>query len=396
MNALVVESQRPMRSIIRKMLLQMRCFDEVLEADSGNDAWSKLSTSGIELILSDIDLTGSMNGLELLKRCRNDSDLRSVMFVVVSASAHEAIIASALGEWGAQDFIVKPFSHEVLSRRIRLLLKSAESPHETLFREAAKLKFLGMTDDALKVIEHWEAENTLPRAKWLNLKGECLMEAGQEDLAAVQFENAMAASSVFIAAYRNYADANEKLGKVDEAIKTLKQVESLSPTNADRTLELGRLLLMSGEAAEGKLYLQNLIKRSVGAEKDAAFENVGQLYLDTGEFEEAEAIFAAKLIANPANIEISNQLAIAFRQQRKYDKAEQCYMDTLKSHVDHTGVLHNLGILYLTMKAYDKAENILRRALRIAPDFEDAKELLRTVREERKKKPSESPRRARI
>lgn len=373
--------------MIRKMLMQMRFFQDVVEADGGHDAWSKLSDPGTHgafgFILSDVDLTG-MSGIDLLKQCRKDPRLRFLPFIMVSASSQGATVASALGEWGANDFIVKPFSYELLNQRIGALLKSWGSPQESLFRQAQELQQLGQVENALKLIEHWEVENRNMRAKWLNLKGECLLQSGQTDNASTQFENAMASSAIFISAYKNFAAVNEKLGRKDKAIKALKHVEAISPTSEERTLLLARLLLQTGQTTEGKLRLQDLVKRTSGPEKESTLDNVGKLYLESGLFEEAEPIFAHKLLSNPTDLELSNRLAIALRQQKKFDKAEQCYLEALARHPDHPGIYHNLGILYMLMRAYDKAEDALRKAIAIDPGFKDAQGLLKAACEKRR------------
>ncbi len=383
MRVLLIEDQKQMRPIIRRMLQQMRFFTEIDEADGIETGWSKIpgakDTAGLGLILCDVSLPA--DGIAFLKRCRSHSDYHFLPIILISSSSQGSLVTSALGEWGANDFIVKPFSYELLSQRITSILKRASSPEEHLYRQAEKLKMRGSIDDALKLIDRWEMENRLSRAKWHNLKGECLMDKGEGSMAAAQFEKAFTTSNIFIAAYKNYASTHERLGNLDKAIKALKQVETLSPTNKERTLTLGRLLLQSGQEEEGRAYLDALVKRSTGEEKEAVLKDIADIYLEGGLFKEAEDMFVVTLKVNPSDVETCNRLAIALRQQAKYGEAEQVYLQALKFHPSHAGLYHNLGVLCLIRKQMDKAVRCFKKALSIDPDLVEARTMLENVQE---------------
>jgi two-component system chemotaxis response regulator CheY len=383
MRALVVEDQRQMRTIVRKMLQQMKYFQSVEEADDGEKAWIKISESQEEgrfdLVLSDVNMP-ELDGLGLLRRCREHPEYRFIPFIMISASSHGATVVSTLGEWGAYDFIVKPFSYEALHQRVSSLIKRIQSPEESLYRQAAQLMREGGMEDALKLIDHWERESRLSQAKWLNLKGECLLEMGEEEKAAAQFENAMTISNIYVTAYKNFAQINQKLGNVDKAIKALKYVEELSPTNADRTISLGRLLLKAGRDEEGKQCFEGLMKRSTGKAKEAVAKEVAEVYLDGGLFKEAETMYGAMLGHNPGDLDIVNRLGIALRQQGKLSEAERVYISALKSHPKHAGLYHNLGVVFMAQKVYDRAEKCFKRALDLDPNFGAAHELLENLK----------------
>ncbi len=383
MRALVVEDQRQMRTILRRMLQQMKYFQSIDEAEDGDTAWAKISPGGgsvevYDFVLCDVNMPG-LNGIGLLKRCRQHAALRFVPFIMISASSQGATVVSALGEWGANDFIVKPFSFELLRQRVGALIRRFQSPEESIYRQAETLKDQGKIEEALKLIEHWEIESRLSRAKWFNLKGECLAKKGDVEKAAVHYERAMGVSNIFLSAYKNYAEAHQQLGNIDKSIKALKHAEEISPTDEDRTLTLGRLLLQAGRDEEGKRYLDSLVKRTGSGGKEEALKKVAETYLDSGLYKEAEDTFLVVLRLNPGDIEASNRLGIALRQQGKYDEAERCYMKALKNNPDHPGIYHNLGILYMAQKSYDKARRCLLRALNIDPDFDSARNLLETV-----------------
>jgi len=382
MRVLIVEDLKPMRDVARNMLRQMQCFDVIDVTEGGEQAWEKIKEHGrtepYDLILCDVRMEG-LNGIGLLKRCRSHPDYRYLPFLMISASSEKANIAAALGEWQANDFIVKPFSFEVFRKRVETLLKRVQDPEEMLFRQVEQLKESGAPDEAVKLIEQAEMEGRLTLAKWINVKGECLMSAGETHRAADEFEKAMSICTIYVAAYKNYAAAQEKLGNFEKAITALKHAEEISPTDNERTFLLGRLSMQMGKKEEGKKYLENLIRRSSKSEKEATLRTVGQMFLEAGLFLEAERVYTAIIDIAVSDPETYNRLGVALRQQGKYDEALQCYKKALKNHPDHPGIYHNLGVLYAARRDYKTAQSCLQKALSIDPGFEAARAKLETI-----------------
>lgn len=92
---------------------------QVVVCETGLEAWAALETGGADLAVLDINMPG-MNGLELLKKIRGDGRFSKmpVLMLTVRAQAEE----QAQGyDVGADDYLPKPFSNEVLLARIRAL-----------------------------------------------------------------------------------------------------------------------------------------------------------------------------------------------------------------------------------------------------------------------------------
>lgn len=385
MRVLIVEDMKPMREVVKKMLQQMQCFEAIDEAEDGEKAWEIIvenadSNIYYDLVLCDV-IMEKLDGIDLLKRCRNHENFRFLPFLMISGSSEGANITSALGEWAANDFIVKPFSFDLLSTRVDSLLKRAQSPDELLFRHMEQLRRDGDTKQAMALIEQAEMLNRISLAKWINAKGECLMQSGKPEEAAAAFEKATEISAIYIAAYKNYAFAHKKLGNIDKAIAALEHTEKMSPRDNERTFLLGQLMLQSGQTDAGKQYLDNLLKRCGAGEKESTLRKVAQVYLEGGLFKEAEEVYMSALEFNPSDLDLYNRLGVALRQQRKYDQALQCYLSALKKHPDQPGIYHNLGVLYMALKDYDTARRHFHRALAINPQFNETKTMLKKLEE---------------
>jgi len=94
---------------------------EVEKAADGREGLDKALRGGFDLILLDVMLPG-LNGLEVLRRLRSESDVP-----VILLTARDAVMDKVSGlDMGANDYITKPFAIEELLARIRAVLRGAE------------------------------------------------------------------------------------------------------------------------------------------------------------------------------------------------------------------------------------------------------------------------------
>lgn len=97
---------------------------EVDVATDGSDALERINRSKPDAIVLD-SMMPVMDGLEVLRRLREEPDTRSIPVIMLSARNQEADVVGAL-ELGANDYMIKPFSPEELVVRLtRLLAKTA-------------------------------------------------------------------------------------------------------------------------------------------------------------------------------------------------------------------------------------------------------------------------------
>ena len=90
----------------------------VADARSGEEAMEKLRTEKFDLILLDVNLPG-INGIQACGEIRARSDVPVIM-LTVRDSARDTVVAL---DAGADDYVTKPFSIEVLLARIRASLR---------------------------------------------------------------------------------------------------------------------------------------------------------------------------------------------------------------------------------------------------------------------------------
>ena len=119
---LVVDDSRTILKIIRGLLNQTHILD-IDEAVDGSDALVRLEKSSYDLVISDWNMK-PMNGLELLNRMREDPLLERIPFIMITAENKMGSVVVAK-QAGVSDYIVKPFSAEILRGKIERVLSTA-------------------------------------------------------------------------------------------------------------------------------------------------------------------------------------------------------------------------------------------------------------------------------
>lgn len=119
MMALVVDDSAAMRHHLSKALQSLGW--QVRNAGNGTEALSVLGTlPRCDLILTDWHMPG-MDGVELCRAVRRDAKYRDIKIVMVTSDAVMSAVNEAL-QAGADDFVMKPFTPQVLQERLEAIM----------------------------------------------------------------------------------------------------------------------------------------------------------------------------------------------------------------------------------------------------------------------------------
>jgi len=104
--------------ILAKTLKELGC--EVCEASNGREALEVIAAekTSFTLVLADWNMP-EINGLELVKRLRQDPALASLIVVMVTTETEMDQMAVAL-EAGANEYIMKPFTRDILVEKLQM------------------------------------------------------------------------------------------------------------------------------------------------------------------------------------------------------------------------------------------------------------------------------------
>ena len=117
--ALVVDDSRTIRIIIRRILLELGY--EVCEASNGREALEVLEAEerDVDLVLVDWNMP-VMNGLELLKELRQDSEFCGLKVLMVTTETEMEHMKSAM-DAGADEYVMKPFTRDILLEKLEIV-----------------------------------------------------------------------------------------------------------------------------------------------------------------------------------------------------------------------------------------------------------------------------------
>ena len=120
MKILVVDDFPTMRRIIRSLLKELG-FNNVDEAEDGQEGLAKVNSGGFEFVVSDWNMP-NLNGLDMLKQIRANAATSALPVLMVTAEAKkENIVAAA--QAGANGYIVKPFTAATLEEKLNKIFE---------------------------------------------------------------------------------------------------------------------------------------------------------------------------------------------------------------------------------------------------------------------------------
>jgi DNA-binding response OmpR family regulator len=123
MKALVVEDSKDIAEVIETTLLVRWPDAEVFHADRGRIVGPLVEQHAPDIVILDLGLP-DIDGFEVLKQTRGFSD---VPVIILTARGEEVTRVRGL-ENGADDYVVKPFSHLELLARVRAVLRRTHMP----------------------------------------------------------------------------------------------------------------------------------------------------------------------------------------------------------------------------------------------------------------------------
>ncbi len=127
---LIVDDESGIRQLIR-LFLERHHYD-VLEAKNGEEGLQILTDQSVDLIVLDLMLP-DIYGMDLCKKIRETSNVPIIMLTAVHGEMNIVLGFEA----GADDYVEKPFSPQVLLSRIQAILKRHKQVADTsMLKEA--------------------------------------------------------------------------------------------------------------------------------------------------------------------------------------------------------------------------------------------------------------------
>ncbi|WP_275546582.1 response regulator [Pseudomonas sp. Marseille-Q0931] len=162
-SVLVVDDATFIRDLVKKGLRDNFPGVQIEEAINGRKAQQMLSRQVVDLILCDWEMP-EMSGLELLTWCREQDNLKTTPFIMVTSRGDKENVVQAI-QAGVSDYIGKPFSNEQLVTKVKKALSRAGKLQALAASAPPKmLSSGGFANDSLAALTGGKADVVKPSA----------------------------------------------------------------------------------------------------------------------------------------------------------------------------------------------------------------------------------------
>lgn len=145
---LLVEDNRDLRLFLYNNLIENY---QVVEADDGVEAMEKIRSEMPDIIITDL-MMPNMDGTELIRKVREDFSISHLPIIMLTAKHSPDNRVKAM-EYGADGYITKPFSIELLLARIDNLLTQRRNLFERFSTQTARNKIAELVLDGVVVTD---------------------------------------------------------------------------------------------------------------------------------------------------------------------------------------------------------------------------------------------------
>jgi len=117
-HALVIDDSRAMRAILKRILVKLDF--KISEAADGQQGLDQLAANkDVSICLVDWNMP-VMNGYEFVKAVRSNPDNKDIWLMMVTTETEMSRVVKAMAA-GANEYVMKPFTDDVIVDKLRLL-----------------------------------------------------------------------------------------------------------------------------------------------------------------------------------------------------------------------------------------------------------------------------------
>jgi DNA-binding response OmpR family regulator len=288
LTALIVEPNLGMRGNLHNMLTQCD-ITKIDHAVSAGTTVRQLEKKSFDIILCEYDLDGQ-DGQQLLEDLRHNKliTMWTIFIMVTSERTYEKVVSAA--ELAPTDYILKPFTAEMLLERIgRALEKRA------VFFPVYQLMGQGNLREAIEACEIGEANNRRYLVDFMRLRAELHVTLGEPAMAEPIYEKLLETKAIawarlglaktlymqdrlteaeemlanlvnenekFMDAHDWLAKTQEAIGKLPEAQKVLEGAVAISPHAVRRLRKLGEVAMQAGDVDVAERSFQQVVSKA--------------------------------------------------------------------------------------------------------------------------------------
>jgi CheY-like chemotaxis protein len=266
---LIIEDIGEMRLMLKSLMTSLG-YSNIDVESSGKSAIKRILEKHYDVVLSDYNLGGSIDGQQILETSRkNHSQDHSTIFIMITADTAYESVVSVL-EYQPDSYLVKPFPPAAFFRRFERVQKqkkifesinNARKKNDFEKMEAQAKAIMtqhpNLASQCLKII----GESLYARGRYKDAKSHymliiqknknlawahfgialCELKLGAVVAAIKKLEHTITLSRHFLSAYDLLADAQESLDNLEAAQAAMISVLEVSPRSFERALRLAQI-----------------------------------------------------------------------------------------------------------------------------------------------------------
>jgi CheY-like chemotaxis protein len=164
-SVLVVDDASFIRDLVKKCLRNYFPGIRIEDAVNGKKAQALLAREAFDLVLCDWEMP-EMSGLELLTWCREQDNLKTMPFVMVTSRGDKENVVQAI-QAGVSGYVSKPFTNEQLLTKVKQALNKV-GKLDTLMNSAPTKMNSAFGNDSLSALTGGKAAVAAPAAAPVN------------------------------------------------------------------------------------------------------------------------------------------------------------------------------------------------------------------------------------
>ncbi|MGE4194475.1 MAG: tetratricopeptide repeat protein [Pseudodesulfovibrio sp.] len=213
----------------------------------------------------------------------------------------------------------------------------------------------------------------------LMLQGDIHIAQNELEKALNCYHQAHESSKIYLEPIKKLVDAYRGVDE-NEMLKYMKKLDRLSPLNAYRKTEIGKIHVKRDEMELAESYfdqaIETVTKEAMGMISSVAESISEAVDANPGMAEKylVKVLEAKGKTLGKDDIALFNKLGIALRGQGKWKEAIENYANALRISPEDEGLFYNMGMAYYDGGDKRMAVKCFDDALRINPDFYKASE----------------------
>ena len=287
--------------------------------------------------------------------------------IVVSAEVEGNAIAF-MYEKGADNVIIKPIAQNNLIQKISTVLTPNNALDELI--EGCKRAFLKNDLDMAEDYTEKILEVRPDSAMGFMLKGDVYLMRSEFDKACYFYTQATASSKYYLEPWKKLVKLAEIQNNLEQKLKYLKILDTISPLNRERKIEIANDMIRLGDVETAYAYYE----QAISIARREANEVLSKTYMEiSSQLKEvnynkcleysSKAIRVKGKNLSKDDVWMFNDKGIYLRKHGKNDEAVKCFQSALKIAPDDPVINYNLGMAYADEKEVALAAGCFDTAL---------------------------------